>query len=130
MDNQFKLFTLDGIHRRTVDLPGAFVCRAVVDGPLLYAGVCWSRANGTGERLDDSGFVTILDQDFRVVSNPFGTEPQYNSGVLQPLQQSPGATEDYQVRHGHGVCLDQNGDLYLAQWNANHIYPSKLKRNT
>jgi hypothetical protein len=127
-DNQFQLFTLDSKHRRTVDLPGAFVCRAVSAGSLLYAGVCWSKANGTGERLDDSGFVAILDEDFRVVSNPFGTEPRYDGGVLQPLQQFPGATEDYQVRHGHGVCLDRDGDLYLAQWNAKQVYPSKLKR--
>ena len=125
-DNQFKLFTLEGEHRRTVDLPGAFVCRAVVAGRLLYAGVCWSKAERTGERLADSGFVTILDEDFRVVSNPFGSEPQYEGGVLQPLRQMTGATEDYCVRHGHGVCIDRNGDLYLAQWNAGQVYPFKL----
>jgi hypothetical protein len=127
-DNQFKLFTLDGEHRRTVDLPGAFVCRAVADGPLLYVGVCWSKATGTGERLDDSGFVTILDEEFRVVSNPCGTAPHYEDGVLQPLEQAPGVTETYRMHHGHGVCVDHEGDLYLAQWNANGIYPSKLKR--
>lgn len=128
MDNQFKLFTLDGNHRRTVDLPGAFACRAAADGALLYAGVCWSRANGTGERLDDSGFVTILDEDFRVVSNPFGAAPRYDGGVLQPLEQAAGVTETYRMHHGHGVCVDRDGDLYLAQWNAKGIYPSKLSR--
>jgi hypothetical protein len=126
-DNQFKMFTLDGKHRRTADLPGAFVCRAVIDGPLLYAGVCWSRAK-TGERLDDSGFVTILDENWLVVSNPFGMAPRYGGGVLQPLEQAAGVTQIYRMHHGHGVCLDRNGDLYLAQWNANRVYPSKLTR--
>lgn len=127
-DNQFKTFSLDGQHLRTVDLPGAFVCRAVIDGPLLYAGVCWSKEDGTGDRLDNSGFITILDQDFRVVSNPFGSEPVYEDGKLAPLSQAPGATETWHIYHGHGVCIDHNGGLYLAQWNANHTYPVKLIR--
>ncbi|SMO48648.1 hypothetical protein [Fodinibius sediminis] len=63
--NSFKRFTLDGQYLETIFLPGAYVCRPVVDGENVYAGVCWSRLrylNLTGE----SGFVTILNGENRV----------------------------------------------------------------
>ena len=41
--NAFKRFTLDGKYLSTLFLPGAFVCRPVIDDENIYAGVCWSR---------------------------------------------------------------------------------------
>ena len=42
-DKSFKFFTLDGKFIKTVELPGAYVCRPVLDDDNLYAGVCWCR---------------------------------------------------------------------------------------
>ncbi len=122
-DNAFKFFSMDGIYQETVKLPGAFVCRPVLDGPNIYAGVCWSNARDTGKRFDRSGFVTILDKDNRVVSNPGGTSPTYKQGVLQPMFQA-GQT----FVHGHDVCVDADKNLYVCQWNADKTYPVKLER--
>src|SRR5680860_1068622 len=44
----FKFFTLEGIYIKTVELPGAFVCRPVLDDSNIYSGVCWSRTRGGG----------------------------------------------------------------------------------
>lgn len=122
-DNAFKFFTLDGNYLETVQLPGAYVCRPVIDGENIYAGVCWSKSRETGKRFDNSGFVTILDKNNRVISNPGGTQPEYKNGVLQQLFQD-GNT----FYHGHDVCVDEDHNLYVCQWNANRTYPIKLER--
>ncbi|MEO0331430.1 MAG: 6-bladed beta-propeller, partial [Bacteroidota bacterium] len=113
-ENAFKFFTLDGEYLETVKLPGAFVCRPVMDDENIYAGVCWSTNPETGKRTDNSGFVTVLDKDNKVVSNPGGNQPEYEDGELQPI---------YQVGdifyHGHDVCVGSDKNLYVCQWNAN-----------
>lgn len=120
--NAFKRFTLDGKYLSTIFLPGAFVCRPVIDDDMLYAGVCWSRLKYLN-RTDRSGFVTILDKEDRVVSNPGGTAPRYVQGQLQLMVQ------DVPVFfHCHDVCIDDDKNIYVCQWNAEKTYPVKLER--
>jgi len=123
-ENCFKIFTLDGKFIKQVDMPGMYVCRAVMNDKELYAGVCWSKDAKTGERFNNSGFLTILDADNKVVSNPGGTAPVYKNGVLQQTFQAPTPV----FNHGHDVCVDDEKNLYLCQWNANHTPPVKLTR--
>lgn len=130
--NCFKRFYLDGQYIEKISLPGAFVCRPVIHKENLYAGVCWSSDTDFEEGNMDthpirisrgSGFVTILNEDNKVVSNPGGTAPEYESGKLQRmLQQEP------IFRHCHDVCIDDDENLYVCQWNANKTYPIKLER--
>ena len=120
--NSFKRFTLDGQHLETIFLPGAYVCRAVIDGQELYAGVCWSRLRYLNQ-TPDSGFVTILNASDRVVSNPGGTEPAYEDGTLQLMVQA-----DPVFKHCHDVCIDEDKNMYVCQWNAAGTYPIKLHR--
>jgi hypothetical protein len=120
--NSFKKFTLDGRYLSTVFLPGAFVCRAVIDGGTLYSGVCWSRLRYLNQ-TDNSGFVTILDRHDRVVSNPGGHAPVYEKGQLQLMVQKTPV-----FKHCHDVCVDGDGDLYVCQWNADKTQPVKLHR--
>ncbi len=120
--NSFKRFTLEGVYRDTIFLPGAYVCRAVIDGDHVYAGVCWSRLRYLNQ-TPDSGFVTILDESDRVVSNPGGTEPIYRSGELELVVQA-----DPIFKHCHDVCVDDEKNLYVCQWNAGGTYPVKLHR--
>lgn len=120
--NAFKRFSLDGKYLETIFLPGAFVCRAVIDGENLYAGVCWSRLRYL-EQTNNSGFVTILDKNNKVISNPGGTRPVYKKGVLQLMIQ-----EQPIFNHCHDVCIDNDKNIYVCQWNANRTYPVKLER--
>lgn len=118
---QLKAFSMDGKFRNTLDLPGAYVGGPVYHGDYFYAPVCWSNING--KRVANSGFITILDKNNRVVSNPGGSEPVYKDGKLQPMQSS------FDVfNHCHAVCIDGDENLYVGQWNANQVYPIKLER--
>jgi hypothetical protein len=123
-ENCYKVFTLEGKYLKRIDLPGMYVCRAVINDSNLYAGVCWSKDNKGKRIFDPSGFVTILDQNNKVVSNPGGTEPIYKNGVLQQVFQA----EKKVFHHGHDVCVDEDKNLYVCQWNANHTAPVKLTR--
>ena len=120
--NCFKRFTLDGNYLETIFLPGAFVCRPVIHGENLYAGVCWSRLKYLN-RTPNSGFVTILDKNNKVISNPGGTEPKYIDGKLQVMMQDQPI-----IKHGHDVCIDEDQNIYVCQWNADKTYPVKLER--
>ncbi len=130
--NCFKRFTLDGKYIEQIDLPGAFVCRPVIHNKNLYSGVCWSSGIDYVEGDKNthpyninpkSGFVTILDEKGKVVSNPGGTKPKYKKGKLQRMVQ-----EQPIFRHCHDVCVDNDENLYVCQWNANKAYPIKLER--
>lgn len=120
----FKFFTLDGKYLRTVNLPNMQVCRPVFDDQNLYAGVCWSQPKvGKTNWKDHTGFVTILDGD-KVVSNPGGSAPEYVEDKLQKSYQ----LSSRPIMHGHDVCVDNDKNLYICQWNANKTPPLKLER--
>ncbi len=74
----FKRYSLTGEYMETITLPGAWVCRPVIKGDYLYAAVLQSH-NRQGMQ---SGFVTILDQHNKVVSNPAGSNPEYDGDQL------------------------------------------------
>jgi len=120
--NAFKRFTLDGKYISTLFLPGAFVCRPVFDEDTLYAGVCWSRLRYLNQ-TPNSGFVTILDKNNKVISNPGGTKPEYVKGELQLMVQDKPI-----FMHCHDVCIDGDKNIYVCQWNAKKTYPVKLER--
>lgn len=113
----FKRYALDGRYLNTIALPGAWVCRPVINGDYLYAAVLQSNSNPWKQ----SGFVTILDKDFKVVSNLGGNEPVYSNGKVQELMQA-----DKVFQYPHDVCIDDEENMYVAQWNSGNIYPYKL----
>lgn len=120
--NSFKRFTLDGKYLSTIFLPGAFVCRPVIKDDTLYAGVCWSRLRYLNQ-TNNSGFVTILDKNDKVISNPGGTKPEYRNNELQLMVQDKPI-----FMHCHDVCIDDDKNIYVCQWNAKKTYPIKLER--
>ncbi len=122
--NTFKRYSLDGQYLEDIYLPGAFVSRAVIDDDMLYSGVCYSMTADNYNMHENKGFVTILNGDNKVVSNPGGTRPEYDkNGRLQLMQQSEPI-----FKHCHDVCVDEDKNLYVCQWNANNVYPYKLHR--
>ncbi|MDD1444508.1 hypothetical protein MEO93_30060, partial [Dolichospermum sp. ST_sed3] len=66
---------------------------------------------------------TILNSKDEVVSNPGGTKPAYINGVLQLIVQDKPI-----FNHCHDVCIDNDKNIYVCQWNANKTYPIKLER--
>ena len=115
--NAFKRFTLEGKYIDTIALPGAWVCRPVIHGEYLYAAVlqCQSRL------WQQSGFITILDKNNKVVSNLAGSEPSYLNNNLEEMYQTIKV-----FQYPHDVGIDDEGNLYIAQWNSGHVYPYKL----
>jgi hypothetical protein len=121
--NEFHWFTLEGQFVRTVYLPGAYVSRPVISGQHLYSGVCFGTFENDFRMWQGRGFVTVLDDQDRVVSNPGGRAPEYRDGKLvQLIQDQP------VFKNCHDVCVDRAGDLYACQWNSDRVYPFKLHR--
>tara|TARA_R110002124_G_scaffold223917_7_gene389370 strand:+ start:26556 stop:27620 length:1065 start_codon:yes stop_codon:yes gene_type:complete len=121
--NTFKRFTLAGEYLEDHYLPGAYISRPVLDDENLYSGVCFGMEEGNYNMHLNKGFVTILDKNNKVVSNPGGTEPVYKNGKLELMFQ-----EKPIFKHCHDVCLDRDKNLYVCQWNADGVYPYKLHR--
>jgi hypothetical protein len=121
--NSFKRFTLSGEYLESVYIPGAFVSRPVIDGDYLYSGVCFGMEKDNYNLAQNKGFVTILNKESRVVSNPGGTKPRYKNGRLKLILQDRPI-----FKHCHDVCVDNDKNLYICQWNAGGVTPYKLHR--
>ncbi len=102
MDNMIKRFTLERKFLSDIEIPGAFVCRPVIDDENMYAAVLRSDRPS----WDETGFVTILDKNNRVVSNPGGTPPVYENRQLKQIEQ-----QEKIFRHPHDVCIDKDKNL-------------------
>ena len=116
--NQLKRFTMDGKHISTIELPGAFICRPVIHKDHVYLATIWS-----ADKAEGSGFISILDGKDQLVSAPGGCEPKYKEGNLRSMYQTLKI-----FIHPHDVCVDDDDNLYVAQWNSGQTYPIKLNR--
>ncbi len=117
-DGLIKRFGLDGTHLGDIALPNTLPCNMYFKDDAIYIPQL---------RMKDgksAGFLTIMDLKDKVISNPGGAAPVYDAaGKLQPLQRaSPLFT------HPHGLVLDEEGSIYVAQWNSGQTYPIKLTR--
>lgn len=116
--NAFKRYDLEGNYLETIALPGAWVCRPVIKGDYLYTAVLQSNSR----QWEQSGFVSILDKQNKVVSNLAGSEPTYKESGLNEMYQTIKA-----FQYPHDVCIDDEENLYVAQWNSGKTYPYKLE---
>lgn len=121
--NEFHWYRLDGQYVRSVYLPGAFMSRPVIAGDLLLSGVCFGMKPGDYRMWRERGFIVILDKDNRVISAPGGQSPEYEGDQVKLLLQDQPV-----FRNVHDVCMDDEGDLYACQWNADQAYPYKLRK--
>ena len=116
--NEFKRFSLDGRHLETISLPGCFICRPVLKGNLIYFAVII-----TNKWDSFDGMLAVLDQNNNVLSLPGGSKPTYKDGVLLPP-----VYDQKTFLNPHDVCVDNDDNLYVPQWNSNKTYPVKLTR--
>jgi len=116
-----KRFSLSGEYLKTTPVPGAYIGAPVIHGDYGYAPVCWSHVDGSA--AESSGFISIFDKDDKVVANLGGTPPEYINGKLQPMC----STWDL-FTHCHGLCVDDDENLYVGQWRAKQSYPIKLEK--
>ncbi len=116
--NKLKRFTTKGEWLENIDLPGAYICRPVIKGENVYLATIWS-----GDGASNTGFISVLDKDNQLVSAPGGNMPQYHDGQLDPVYQTLKL-----FKHPHDVCVDEDENLYVAQWNAGNVYPFKMMR--
>lgn len=121
--NEFNWFTLEGVPVHGVYLPGAYISRPVIHGQHLYSGVCFGAKPDDYRMWQGRGFVTILDETGKVLSNPGGLTPQYEDGRLKVMLQDKPI-----FNNCHDVCVDTQSDLYVCQWNSGNVYPYKLHR--
>jgi hypothetical protein len=70
------------------------------------------------------GFVSVLDEQLRVLSNVAGTPPEYDDdGKLRTMRHA----EDVFL-HPHDLIVDEDDSLYVAQFASGDTYPVKLER--
>jgi peptidylamidoglycolate lyase len=116
--NCFKRFTLDGTHLETIALPSCYICRPVLKNDMLYFAVIVTK---DWETYD--GMLAILDQENKVVSLPGGSSPTYQNDLLEA------PTYDQKTfLNPHDVCIDNDENIYVPQWNSGKTYPVKLHR--
>ena len=116
--NEFKRFTLNGNHLETIPLPGCWICRPVIRGDHLYFAVIVTK---TWDIYD--GMIAVLDKNNRVISFPGGSTPNYLNGTLEaPVY------DGQTFLNPHDVCIDNDENIYVPQWNSGKTYPVKLIR--
>ena len=123
--NEFTWFDLDGKYVKSVYLPGAYISRPVIHGENIYSGICFGMFENDYRMWQGRGFVTILDKNNKVISNPGGRAPVYKNGQLQLMLQDLPI-----IKNAHDVCVDKDGNIYVCQWASNQAFPYKFVKIT
>lgn len=118
---EVKRFTLGGQFIDKFAMPGSNPRDAVLWGEYLFMphlGDQWPKDKNA------PGFVSVLDRHNKVVSNIGGTVPEYDAaGQLQPMHTTTKA-----FIHPHGLAVDKEGNLYVAQFASSAAPLLKLER--
>jgi len=117
--NVLKRFDLKGNYLESIPVPGALICRPVIHKNDIYFAVLKSK----NAPNSDSGFLLIMNEKNEVVSCPGATLPEYKNNTLEELYQTVRL-----FQHPHDVCIDNDENIYVAQWNSGQTYPIKLTR--
>jgi hypothetical protein len=115
-----KRFTLEGELVDETPLPGSNPRMLQIVGEHLFVA---HLADNWPANRDSRGYVSVLDRELRVVSNIGGSPPEYAGGKLQAMRSTGGL-----FRHPHDLLVDDEGSLYVAQFQSGGTYPIKLAR--
>lgn len=122
-ERAIKRFDLEGRPLAEFKVANAFPCFVTQHGkhsyiPQISLNVNCSIPPGT------AGLVTILDADYKVVAHVGGDAPVYKDGVLQNVT----TAANNPFHFPHGVAVDNEASIYVAQWNSGNTFPIKLER--
>jgi hypothetical protein len=123
MSDQQHLLRLDlnGTKLGQIDLPGGNPRQIRLhDGHFFVAHLA---DNWPADR-QSRGFVSVLDQDLRLVANLGGSAPEYDDTAKLRRMQN---TSDVFL-HPHDLAVDAEGSLYVAQFASGNTYPLKFER--
>jgi peptidylamidoglycolate lyase len=73
---------------------------------------------------ESRGFVSVLDADFKVISNIGGSQPEYDDA--EKLRKMKSTSDTF--LHPHDLTIGKDGSLYVAQFLSGNTYPIKLER--
>lgn len=121
-DQQYLLrLSTDGKKLAQTDMPGGNPRQIRLhDGHFFVAHL----ADNWPKDRNSRGFVSVLDENLRVLSNIAGTAPVYDDGgKLQPMRHDGDI-----FQHPHDLCVGKDGSLYVAQFASGRTYPVKLAR--
>ncbi len=105
---EMKSFTLDGQFIHKSAFPGGNPRDFIPFGDhsvIPHLGDNWPQDKNS------PGFISVVDRDFKIISNIGASAAVYKEGKLQPMR-SDGKT----FIHPHGVCTDSEGNLFVAQF--------------
>lgn len=116
---KLKLFSHEGKYKQTIPMPGSNPRDVVFHRDHIWIphlGDAWPKDRNAG------GFISVLDEHFKVVANLGGTAPAYDGDTLQHM-----AHDGHVFHHPHGMCFDWQGNLYVAQFASNGTWPLKFQ---
>jgi hypothetical protein len=121
-DQQYLLrLDVDGGKLQQINLPGGNPRQIRLHKGRYYVA---HLADNWPKDRDSRGFLSILDDQLRVLSNVAGSPPEYgDDGILRPMRH----TEEVFI-HPHDLIVDDDDSIYVGQFASGDTYPLKLER--
>ncbi|MBK1884289.1 hypothetical protein JIN85_17855 [Luteolibacter pohnpeiensis] len=116
-----KRYTLDGDLVDVIHLPGAKPNFIVPFGEFSI--IPHLEGNAGAEGKPKNGFVSILGPDDQIVSNLGAPLPVSVDGKMATM-----GADTPLFTYPHGLLIDDEKSIYIAQWNSGNTYPIKLER--
>lgn len=113
-----KRLTLEGKLIEEISLPGSNPRMIQIVGEHMFVP---HLADNWPKDRESKGYISVLDRDYKIVSNIGGTAPRYVKGKLQPMSQQGGF-----FRHPHDLVVAADGAIYVPQFASGNTYPVKL----
>ncbi|MFI4849670.1 MAG: 6-bladed beta-propeller [Gimesia chilikensis] len=113
-----KRLTLEGKLLEEISLPGSNPRMIQIVGEHMFVP---HLADNWPKDRESKGYISVLDRDYKIVSNIGGTAPRYVNGKLQPMSQQGGF-----FRHPHDLVVAVDGAIYVPQFASGNTYPVKL----
>ncbi|MES2995242.1 MAG: 6-bladed beta-propeller [Verrucomicrobiota bacterium] len=120
-ESKLKRYTLDGELADVLELPGAQPNFIVPFGDLTVIPHLTGHTNEKGK--PQNGFISVLDENSKVISNLAGPAPAYTDGKLARM-----GADTKLFTYPHGLLIDDEGSIYISQYNSGRTYPIKLQR--